>query len=60
VIYRSRSGDLLDADVVFESAGTVAIDVRVPGCREPMRLSRIPISDADSGKPGSCFSRAEK
>lgn len=57
--YRSRSGDLLEAEVVFESNGTAALDVRVPGCREPMRLSRIPISEVDSGEPGSCFSRAD-
>ena len=57
VTYRSRLGDLLEANVVFESAGTAAIDVRIPGCSEPLRLTRIPISEADTGWCGTCFAK---
>ena len=57
VTYRSRSGDLLEAEVVFESAGTAAIDVRIPGCRESLRLSRIPVTEVDTGIIGTCFTK---
>lgn len=57
VTYRSRAGDLLAADVVIESGGQASLDVKIPGCREPLRLSRIPISVADTGQRGTCFEK---
>lgn len=55
VKYRSRSGDVLDADVVFESGTTAAIEVKLPGTKFPLRLSRIPLLAADEGRNATCF-----
>ena len=59
VTYRSLAGELLEAKVIDDSARTVSIDIHLPGCSEPLRLSKIPIYDADMGKPGTCFSHAD-
>lgn len=42
VRYRALAGEVYDAKIVFvRDAAVVDIDVSLPGCHEPLRLTRI-------------------
>ena len=53
--YRSLSGYCYDADVLAIACEQATIDVLIPGEREPLRLSRVPLLAADDGRNGVCF-----
>jgi hypothetical protein len=43
VSYRAIAGDVLDGVLACDVRpdGTVAVDVSIPGCREPLHLSKV-------------------
>lgn len=53
--YRSLTGYCYACDVVAISAEHATLDVIIPGEREPLRLSRIPVLAVDDGRLGICF-----
>lgn len=55
VIYRSLTGYCYKAMVKAKASDQVTVDVVIPGEREPLRLSRIPLLPIDAGERGACF-----
>ena len=55
VTYRSLTGYCYKAVVQVKASDQVTVDVVVPGERDPLRLSRIPLRSIDDGSRGVCF-----
>lgn len=60
VCYRSVSGQVYDAVLIADvitATNRVAIDITIPGQKEPMRFSRALWYDSDPGEVSTCWPR---